>query len=710
MILFTGKFWRPFSMLLLVASLVFGIFVTYDAPGALAPTLKDSGFSTSDIGILYSTYSIPACITVAIGGLMIDRIGVKVCVTYILSVLVVAAVIGALATPSGYTDSPGRFMPWLILGRLLLGAHGEILYAAQGRMLNIWIPQTRLGIAFTMSFAIGVLGTFTCLNVLPPLATAVGTQGAMWFPVGSVARLGLRNGLADGRISSKAVLAGAQVFLASLLTLQLATSLACLLSLGGFLLYCYLDRRWARHRQPARRAHSHPETTRVPVSSPTPLGSVALPPQTPLFQPGTPAPQPQPAPDADHPQSEPGAAVAMPTTGSSSDLVPPEEPLPTAIAGVSFVAHPITVGVPPPGASASAPAAAEAEAAADQASPFAPPPQGAAAVSGSVSDEDTNSHVSSPRLAALDAALEEAEGAPDAIPGASEPPALSATEAQGPLPPAARPSLGRRFLAGLKDTGRRIAQFPLAYWLLAGAAMLGNGLLYSFLAFFTDLITEKYADPPLHPVVRVMVCPAMDPTEAARITSFASFISLAAAPISGTLIDRFGLRLVWFTALFGFILLSFILLSFASSSPYITVVALGLISGTQPAIVYPTVGMLLPDEDFATGSGFVGAGSNMVLVVLTWVVGALRDATGSYQSAVNLLIGCCVVALILLVVLSIDDLRHRNRINRRPVNSPTESHPTAGTTGTPEGSAVVSLVVVGSVTMTPQDSHQQASL
>jgi len=38
----------------------------------------------------------------------------------------------------------------------------------------------------------------------------------------------------------------------------------------------------------------------------------------------------------------------------------------------------------------------------------------------------------------------------------------------------------------------RLVAFPPRYWLVALPAMLGNGLLYSYLAFFTDLVTEKF--------------------------------------------------------------------------------------------------------------------------------------------------------------------------------------------------------------------------
>lgn len=59
---------------------------------------------------------------------------------------------------------------------------------------------------------------------------------------------------------------------------------------------------------------------------------------------------------------------------------------------------------------------------------------------------------------------------------------------------------------------------PFRYWLLAVAGMLWQGLLYACLAFFTDIITEKFE---------------MAPEDAGRITSVVSVIALCVAPFGG---------------------------------------------------------------------------------------------------------------------------------------------------------------------------------
>jgi len=77
-----------------------------------------------------------------------------------------------------------------------------------------------------------------------------------------------------------------------------------------------------------------------------------------------------------------------------------------------------------------------------------------------------------------------------------------------------RRTCGRRFARSLGD----LCAFPWEFWLLCGADMMGTGILYSFLAFFTDLATEKFG---------------LDPEMAGRITSVASFVAVTVGPLGG---------------------------------------------------------------------------------------------------------------------------------------------------------------------------------
>ena len=65
-------------VLIFVSIAMFGNYYVYDALSPLADVLKQQlGFSDSNIGLLQAIYSFPNIFTVVIGGVIIDRIGLR---------------------------------------------------------------------------------------------------------------------------------------------------------------------------------------------------------------------------------------------------------------------------------------------------------------------------------------------------------------------------------------------------------------------------------------------------------------------------------------------------------------------------------------------------------------------------------------------------------------------------------------------------------
>ena len=66
------------SVLVVISLAMFGNYYVYDAVSPIADLLKEQlGFSDRNIGTLNAIYSVPNVIMVLIGGIIIDRIGVK---------------------------------------------------------------------------------------------------------------------------------------------------------------------------------------------------------------------------------------------------------------------------------------------------------------------------------------------------------------------------------------------------------------------------------------------------------------------------------------------------------------------------------------------------------------------------------------------------------------------------------------------------------
>jgi MFS family permease len=142
-------------VLIFVSLAMFGNYYVYDALSPLADVLvKQLGFTDSNIGLLQGIYSIPNIFTVVLGGMLIDRIGVKKA-TFIFGVL---CFIGAVIT----VLSPKLWV--MASGRLVFGMGAESLIVSVTTLLAKWFRGKELSFAFGVNLTIARLGSFAALN------------------------------------------------------------------------------------------------------------------------------------------------------------------------------------------------------------------------------------------------------------------------------------------------------------------------------------------------------------------------------------------------------------------------------------------------------------------------------------------------------------------------------------------------------------------
>jgi MFS family permease len=143
-------------MVLVVISLaMFGNYYVYDAVSPIADLLKDQlGFSDRNIGLLNAIYSVPNVIMVLIGGIVIDRIGVKKA-TLLFGVLCFAGAALTAATAS---------LPVMAAGRLVFGIGAESLIVSVTTAIAKWFKGKELSFAFGVNLTIARLGSFAALN------------------------------------------------------------------------------------------------------------------------------------------------------------------------------------------------------------------------------------------------------------------------------------------------------------------------------------------------------------------------------------------------------------------------------------------------------------------------------------------------------------------------------------------------------------------
>lgn len=143
------------TVLVVISLAMFGNYYVYDAISPIADLLKAQlGFSDASIGLLQAIYSFPNIVMVLIGGVIIDRIGIRKG-TLLFGVL---CFLGAALTVVSTT------LPVMAAGRLVFGLGAESLIVAVTTALAKWFRGKELSFAFGVNLTIARLGSFAALN------------------------------------------------------------------------------------------------------------------------------------------------------------------------------------------------------------------------------------------------------------------------------------------------------------------------------------------------------------------------------------------------------------------------------------------------------------------------------------------------------------------------------------------------------------------
>ncbi len=142
-------------VLIFVSLAMFGSYYAYDALSPLADVLKQQlGFSDVNIGFLQFMYSFPNIFTVVIGGLIIDRFGLR----RAMMIFAVLSFVGpAITAATGH-------LPIMATGRLIFGMGAESLNVACTTALARWFRGKELSFALGLNLTASRLGTFAALN------------------------------------------------------------------------------------------------------------------------------------------------------------------------------------------------------------------------------------------------------------------------------------------------------------------------------------------------------------------------------------------------------------------------------------------------------------------------------------------------------------------------------------------------------------------
>ena len=165
-----------FTILLFISLLAFGSYFAYDSIGALGPTLmRELHLDRSDIGNLYTAYSVAAIGIVFFGGMLYDVLGPRRASLLFSLLVLIGAVMVAMATTK-----------WMLFtGRLVFGAGSEALIVVQSAIVSRWFKGKEIAMAFGITLTISRIGTLFSFNIEELIATYFGSfRVALWAAAG----------------------------------------------------------------------------------------------------------------------------------------------------------------------------------------------------------------------------------------------------------------------------------------------------------------------------------------------------------------------------------------------------------------------------------------------------------------------------------------------------------------------------------------------
>jgi len=152
-----GKPGFRWLVLVLMGFVIFGAYYAYDAVSPIADfIMRDMKLSRAQYGLLFSFYYLPNFIMVLVGGILLDRIGIRRAGGLFVSLCSLGVFITAFFS--------GINFPLMLIGRLIYGLGSESLIITQNKILAKWFRGKELALAFGLNLMVARLGTFAALN------------------------------------------------------------------------------------------------------------------------------------------------------------------------------------------------------------------------------------------------------------------------------------------------------------------------------------------------------------------------------------------------------------------------------------------------------------------------------------------------------------------------------------------------------------------
>ncbi len=167
-------------VLVMMGLVVFGVYYAYDSVVPIADyIISELGVTRAQYGLLFSYYSLPNLLMVLLGGILLDRVGIRKAGIFFVTLCVVGILITALGGSKSF-----QFMLW---GRLIYGIGAESLSVTQIKVLSKWFRGKEFAFAMGLYITLVRLGNFASLNLGTPLQSWSGNwRLALWVACGAI--------------------------------------------------------------------------------------------------------------------------------------------------------------------------------------------------------------------------------------------------------------------------------------------------------------------------------------------------------------------------------------------------------------------------------------------------------------------------------------------------------------------------------------------
>ena len=191
----TRKASYRWAILIIISLVIFSNYYVFRALAPIKIVLQSQfGFSNEDYGMMISFYSITNIFMCVIGGIILDRWGIRKTGLMFFTISVIGILVAAFGTSELFYgggvafDFMGSFVPgWspefkmILLGRLLFGLGSETSLVVINAVLVRWFKGKELALAFGLNLAIARLGDATAFLISDNFIQSTTNVGnALW--------------------------------------------------------------------------------------------------------------------------------------------------------------------------------------------------------------------------------------------------------------------------------------------------------------------------------------------------------------------------------------------------------------------------------------------------------------------------------------------------------------------------------------------------